>query len=186
MIKHPIFVRCSTLTRDPQLLYILIKLSKGERFIYKDLIFDAGDNESITVMREKQVGTIVIVGRECADIVSDIERVIGTVEVPDMVVRAVTDCMVHGYVADCVRHGRIPKSRARELYNYISVGQILKVFSPSDIEHDNGRIVDISGIDFNKLDISQLTLASEPQPQRLVPPNRMDSLWRTKCGNNTK
>lgn len=180
MIKHPIFVRCSTLTHNPQLFYILLKLSKGERFIYKNIVFDACDTGRVSVIRNKQVGTIEVTDRECTAIVDDIEKVIGRPHVPYISVRNVSDYMVHGYVADCVRNGLIQKSRSRDLYNYISVGQILKVFSSTDIDHSNGQIVSIAGIDFDKLDISNLTLATGPQPQRVVPPNRMDALWKTR------
>lgn len=171
---HPIFIRCTSATSNSQLLYILVNLAKGGRFKYIDIVFETTDK--YIRIHSHATGTIeyLYADKPCDEIVKTISSII-KLDVPiDTVPKTVRNSMICDFVVDKINRGELSLEKARRLYSYITIAQIIKLVA-KDFVIENGKIVDIKNIDTDSLEIELFT--SRTETPKTKKPERMDSYW---------
>lgn len=173
MIMHPIFIRCTSATSNSQLLYILVNLAKGGRFKYIDTVFETTD-KYIRIHSHTGTTEYMYIDKPCVEIVKMISSIINVDAPSDTVSKTVKNSMICDFVVDKMSRGELTLERARRLYNYITIAQIIKLVA-KDFVIENGKIVDIKNIDIDNLEIELFT--SRTETPKTKKPERMDSHW---------
>lgn len=176
---HPTFIRCTSATSNCQLLYILVNLAKGGRFKYIDTVFETNDKH-IHIHSQRATTEYMYVDKSCNEIVSKIAAVINLEPPADTSAKTVKTSMICDFVVDKIARDEITLEKARQLFNYITIAQIIKLVS-KDFIIENGKIVDIKNIDIDKPEIELFT--SKTEMSKTKKRERMDSYWTAYKAN---
>lgn len=174
MIMHPIFIRCTTVTSNCQLLYILVNLARGGRFKYIDTVFETNDKHIRIHCQSTDTIEYMYVDKSCDEIVAQIAAVINLEPPADTSAKTIRNSMICDFVVDKINRGEVTLEKARRLFNYITIAQIIKLVS-KDFIVENGKIVDIKNIDMDKSEIELFT--SRTEMTKTKKRERMDSYW---------
>lgn len=174
MIMHPIFIKCTSVTSNCQLLYILVNLAKGGNFKYIDTVFETNDKHIRIHSQSNAVEEYMYVDKSCDKILSKIASVINLEPPVDSAIKTIRNSMICDFVVDKMNRGEITLEKARQLFNYITIAQIIKLVA-KDFIIENGKIVDIKNIDMDKSEIELFT--SKTEMSKTKKRERMDSHW---------
>ncbi len=179
---HTAFIKCCNATKNVQLIYILLKLSRGLPFVYNDYSIFI-DKRFINVQKGKEVHKVDYAAKQCESLVETLSEILNIVTLEPGNKNALKEYMIPDFVVDCVHKEKISRENAARLLKHIIVCQILKIFSTKDFEVVNDKIISVSGLDTNQLAIVPQQLKIDAcKPLKQV--SRMDQYWSSHLSKN--
>src|SRR5690606_30245603 len=136
MIMYPFFVQCCRYTQNSQLIYILIKISKGIEFRYNNFNIEI-DSSMLKIKNGKTITKYSYSKNKSPEkIIQDLYEIFNLsgdyCKLDSSKEYTIKDYMFKDYVVNCINNNIINKNSGSELLNYIIICQIFKIFSTKD------------------------------------------------------